>query len=91
MSSFEDKIVKAFQDTWPNNANFRKALRPILKEIEDLEVQNSKAQLAMLNILGEGKMQDWSDEPTDAMIIELKAWVDKFHEMKKQLEDRHHV
>jgi hypothetical protein len=90
MITLENKIVKAFQDTWPNSGNFRKAIAPVIKEIKDLKVQNSNAQLAMLNILGEGKGQDWSDEPTEAMIAELRAWADKFHEMKKQLSEKHH-
>jgi hypothetical protein len=95
LTELEAALSKVFSDTWPISANFREKIKPVvlplLEQIEKLKRENSQAHLAMFNILGEAKGQDWSDEPTEAMIAELKAWVVKFHEMKKRLEDRHHV
>ena len=90
-SDLENQIVKVFSDTWPVSANFRAKLRPILQSLEEemakLKAENSKAFMAMFNILGEARVEDWSDEPTEAMIAELEAWVNKYHEMKKLLEN----
>ena len=90
-SDLENQIARVFSDTWPVSANFRAKLRPILQPLEaelaKLKEQNSKAHMAMFNILGEGKAEDWSDEPTEAMISELNAWVAKYHEMKNLLEN----
>jgi hypothetical protein len=88
-SELENALAKVFSDTWPVSRNFREKIRPIieplLKQIEDLKKENADANMAMFNILGEGGGADWSSEPTEAKIAELRTWADKFHEMKAML------